>query len=300
MSEETKQKPNNNQEEQKNDTQSNTGKSKQGDNKSSNENKKEKAPLIPPEVMGKGNVIINTSSSKQMYSFPKAERFGQRKQGYDCFYYNLPSMMSKRGTSIGYGTKVDLGKKQSGRSDQMYNIPREFDLNRSGSPKYSFGLSRDICYLPGQAKPNKSNPGPGNYSPNKPFGSDACKFSIFGRRSTDNNKTNFPGPGSYSYLQINENGRYPVSSFENSPRPGFGSAQRNFGGAYNKYPGPGSYKSQAFINGNGIVYNSNYRSNLGKSMGAKLNSGFGGSSSRTPGPGSYDFFSDFEGFNRRK
>ena len=41
------------------------------------------------------------------------------------------------------------------------------------------------------------------------------------------------------------------------------------------------------IKGNGVVYNSRYSSNLGKSMGLKL--GQIGQSIVTPGPGSYDY-----------
>ena len=275
-------------------------KSKQDDTKSKNsKNESKEKELIPQEVLTKGNVIINTSPSKQMYSFPRAERFPNRKKGFDCFGYNIPSMMDKRGTSIGYGSKVDFTKKKSGRSEQIYNIPREFDLSRSGSPKYTFGLGRENCYLPGTKI--KNNPGPGNYSTTKPFGSDACKFSLFSRRNNDNSKSNYPGPGSYGYIALKENGRYPVSSIENPPRIGFGIEQRKFGGPNNKYPGPGAYRSQAFINGSGIIYNSNYRSNLGKSMGIKLGS-FGGTTSTRnyPGPGSYNFFSDFEGFSKGK
>ena len=47
------------------------------------------------------------------------------------------------------------------------------------------------------------------------------------------------------------------------------------------------------IKGNGIVYNSRYNSNLGKSMSWRNNEL---SKSDTPGPGAYNFFSDFEGF----
>ena len=47
------------------------------------------------------------------------------------------------------------------------------------------------------------------------------------------------------------------------------------------------------IKGNGIIYNSRYNTNLGKTMGWKLNEL---SKSATPGPGAYEFFSDFEGF----
>ena len=50
------------------------------------------------------------------------------------------------------------------------------------------------------------------------------------------------------------------------------------------------------------MFNSKYNTNLGKTMGMRLNDL---NKSSTPGPGAYEFFSDFEGFykygkNRKK
>lgn len=255
--------------------------------------------LVNPEVLGKGNVIINTSSSKQMYSFSRADRFGQNKRQLDVCYYNLPSYLdTKHGTSIGYGTKLDLGKKQAGRTDSIYDVPREFDLRRRNSPQYSFGLGRELCKLP-KARNEKQYPGPGNYNPTKPFGSDGTKFSIFSRRKLAGVDNSQPGPGSYGYLQINSNGRYALSGYENTLGAQFSLDQsKRFRYSYDNNPGPGAYQSQALINGKGIVYDSRMRNNLGKSMSSRYK--IAGSDSQTPGPGSYDFFSDFEGFNRRK
>ena len=51
---------------------------------------------------------------------------------------------------------MDIPKKSSllrsfdGRSHSIYNVPREFDLvsKNNGTPKYTFGLSRETCKVP--------------------------------------------------------------------------------------------------------------------------------------------------------
>jgi len=64
---------------------------------------------------------------------------------------------------------------------------------------------------------------------------------------------------------------------------------------YNKNPGPGAYKDENLMKGNGIVHNSKFTTNLGKTIGMRFNTS---SNYVTPGPGAYEFFSDFEGFGR--
>lgn len=66
---------------------------------------------------------------------------------------------------------------------------------------------------------DKSIPGPGRYNHNKPLGSDALKFSLFGRsggtkifEKIENN----PGPGEYDHLNIKNSGKYPLSHFRNT------------------------------------------------------------------------------------
>ena len=66
---------------------------------------------------------------------------------------------------------------------------------------------------------DKNIPGPGNYNHQKALGSDALKFSLFGRsggtkifdKILDN-----PGPGEYEQVNIKESGKYPISSFRNT------------------------------------------------------------------------------------
>lgn len=250
--------------------------------------------LFNPEVISKRSVIINTSTSKAMYAFPKASRFHTVSKDNSSFFYNLPSMASNRSTFIGYGQKTNFVPSTFGRSQNIYDIPREFDLKSSnnGSPKYSFGLGREVCRVP-KARDDKSTPGPNSYNPYKKFGENGLHFSMSFRYGGTERKYNNPGPGSYKFQQINKDGKYGSSTLRNSPLSRFPLAQR-FRYNYNLNPGPGTYKDENFMKENGFVYNSKYSTNLGKTMGKRLATI--GEKFITPGPGAYNFFSDFEGF----
>ena len=102
-----------------------------------------------------------------------------------------------------------------------------------------------------------------------------------------------PGPGSYDHMNINKKGKYPSSILSNSILSSFSKDIRFKIVENNGNPGPNAYKLESMIKGNGIMSNSRYNINLGKSMGIKLNDL---NKSTTPGPGAYEFFSDFEGY----
>ena len=250
--------------------------------------------LYNPEIISKRSVIINTSTSKAMYGFSKADRFHTVSKDNSTFFYNLPSMASNRSTFIGYGQKTNFAPSTIGRSQNIYNIPREFDLKsiNNGSPKYTFGLGREVCRVP-KARDDKSTPGPSTYNPYKKFGENGLHFSMSFRYGGVGRNYNNPGPGSYKFQQINKEGKYGSSTLRNSPLSKFPLAQR-FRYSYNLNPGPGAYKDENFIKGNGFVYNSKYTTSLGKTMGKRLDTV--GEKFITPGPGAYKFFSDFEGF----
>ena len=249
--------------------------------------------LFNPEVLTKRSVIINSSTSKAMFAFSKAARFHTASKDNSTFFYNLPSVQSNRSTSIGYGQKTNFVPSTSGRSQSIYNITREFDLNsNNGSPKYSFGLGREVCRVP-KARDEKTTPGPSSYNPYKKFGENGLHFSMSFRYGGTGRNYNNPGPGSYKFQQINKEGKYGSSDLRNSPLIKFGSAER-FKYSYNLNPGPGTYDDENFMKGNGFVYNSKYSTNLGKTMGKRL--AMIGEKFVTPGPGAYKYFSDFEGF----
>ena len=250
--------------------------------------------LFNPELLSKRSVIINTSTSKAMYGFSRAPRFSSLSKDNSTFLYNLPDVANRHGTFIGYGKKMNFVPSTLGRSQNIYNIPREFDLNSgyNGSPKYTFGLSRDVCRVP-KTRDDRNGPGPNSYNPYKKFGENGLHYSMSFRYGALTRNYNNPGPGSYKFEHLNLEGKYGNSTLRNSPPIKFPTAKR-FNYNNNSTPGPGAYHEESLIKGNGVVYNSRYTNNLGKSMGKKLAKI--GDKLITPGPGAYKFFSDFEGF----
>ena len=89
---------------------------------------------------------FNHSTAKMRYSFPKTERFnyGFGKNSSKQFLYNLPEVKDPRGTSIGYGKKSDFMKVEDYKKASLTDTRNNFNLNKSLSPSYSFGVSRNF------------------------------------------------------------------------------------------------------------------------------------------------------------
>ena len=261
--------------------------------------------LINPEVLRKVDVNINSSTSKQMYSFGKNRRFRDLKPSSETFFYNLPHLKSTRSAAFGYGNRSDFTSiLRKGKAQVYYNLPSDFDIRLRRSPQYSMGKGREECKRPIN-NVDKNDPGPGSYIVEKPLGYNSLKFSIFGRdwanKDENRHKRNFPGPNHYNQkLVINGNGRYPTSNFSNTCGLTFSGAER-FKSKFNKNPGPGTYESKIVFNGTGFYYDTKYQSNVAKTMHNRPPQFYRKEKDNgTPGPGSYDFFSDFEGFQRFK
>ena len=109
-----------------------------------------------------------------------------------------------------------------------------------------------------------------------------------------------PGPGEYKYLNINKDGKYPSSTFRNSPQKSFGCGSPRFTYTDNKVPGPGQYKMGLVKTYNNGIYNSKYESNVAKTFSYRPKEFFSPRQTGFPGPGSYEIFSDFGGFSRIK
>ena len=54
----------------------------------------------------------------------------------------MSSMLSKRGASIGYGSKYDITK-NTNRNVPFYDKKSDFDLKSPYGPAFSFGISRE-------------------------------------------------------------------------------------------------------------------------------------------------------------
>ena len=238
--------------------------------------------FINSNILSKSNVTINNSSSKAMYSFPLTKRFQTILDDYSSFFYNMPSTLTKRKASIGYGNKSSILLSRRGKTDNYYNIPSTVSP-KTGSPKYSFGYSREICRHP-KCLDEKKTPGPSNYFPFKKFGQNGLKYSMSFRYKYKKDPDNFPGPGTYEMIKSRN---LKGVKFTKEKRFSFHDW---------KYPGPGTYDFEYFHKGTGMVFNSKYLSNNAKTFGKKLK--WIKDKLVTPGPGAYEFFSEFEGFDR--
>ena len=259
-----------------------------------------------PELISKRKVIINTSISKQMYSFPKSKRFNDYVKDESSFFYNIRTPFTKHSTSFGFGTKVVFSDNNKYPGPGSYNnLPyinskgRYANSELPNSQQNKFGnelrfKSKTIA---------NETPSPSSYSPetmikgsgiiyNSRYKSNLGK-SMGSRLGLISEKLITPGPGSYDFMNINKKGKYPSSILSNSILSSFSKDIRFKPVEDNGNPGPDAYRLESMIKGNGIMYNSRYNTNLGKSMGIKLNDL---SKSTTPGPGAYEFFSDFDGF----
>ena len=235
------------------------------------------------------NSPLNHSKSKYMYSFGKAQRFPIINRAYGgSFFYNLPSMKTKRSTSIGYGTKYDFTRDAKSKSPVFYNYKSDFDQKNPSGPRYSFGLGRDRMYkstdIPG--------PGPANYNVLKPFGRDGIKYTmrIKYNRSSSTDNIGSPGPGAYSAVtKINPNGTYIVSKNENVHPVEFSKDKtERFNYHYEVTPGPSDYKKGSMF---GKIFDSKFRSTNGITMRPKFK--IMDSRDCYPGPGAYKYFSEF-------
>ena len=240
---------------------------------------------------------LNTSSSKQMYSFPKARRFPKMRKCSSTGYYDIPSSLSKRHTSFGFGTKVDFTSAAKRNNATFHDNRSDFDPKNPHGPKYSFSNGREKygkVYLDSVKMFDKDVPGPGKYYYLKPFGSDCPKYSMKGRNENPvTRKGEFnPGPGPNLYSNVytmNVNGKYPVSNVRNvnSIRMNYDKTKRS-DYIINKNPGPGAYEKKTLL---GRIIDSKYMSNEPKSILGKHK--IIDTRSNYPGPGSYKIPSDF-------
>jgi hypothetical protein len=132
-----------------------------------------------------------------------------------------------RTTSLGKGDKYDFTRDSKGKNAQFYNLPSDFDAKKPHTPAWTFGISRsyyDKVYYESNKMFDKNVPGPGKYKYLKPFGSDANKFSIYGKGESKNlaKTSRSPGPGEYPIISINPNGKYPLSNMKNATNIAFG------------------------------------------------------------------------------
>ena len=250
------------------------------------------------DIQERVDSLLNTSTTKQAYSFGKANRFNNNKKlDFSFHFYDLPSLRSKRYTSLGYGKKGDYDKNIGCGSNQLYAAPSYFDPKKSSSPAYSFGKAKRL---------NKSidiSPGPKYLSHlNLDKGIPSIIFGKEGMNTSKNLKKNysFIGPGTYFNEKNHELSTSFTSNLANSVNLIIGREKRFRNLFKDITPGPGKYNIPSLINETGIISNSKYISSPARSFLGMKNIRLIRKKDLYPGPGQYNFFSIFEGYSKDK
>jgi len=158
------------------------------------------------------NSSLNTSTSKQMYSVPRALRFKEPfRSPCNRPFYDVPDTKSKRHTSFGYGNKMDMSKSMAvSPPPNTYSLKSNFEAEKAKARGFSFGLGREQMQQGGAINTTRqASPGPARYQLRGTLSN--MSFSI--RPRTPNPELNHsylknPGPGAYEYYSgINQTGR---------------------------------------------------------------------------------------------
>eukprot|EP00347_Sterkiella_histriomuscorum_P017541 403348945 len=260
---------------------------------------------------------VNNSTSKQLFSFSKAERFGQPKSMMNHrIAYDLPSMKSTRAAGLGYGSRNAFNIRNDSPSPTNYNLKSEFTKSPSNKA-FSFGISREAyskVYIKENPLADASVPGPGQYQIPPIVGKEALKYTL--RPKTQNPYTQTykgqPGPGQYDTKPaLNDKGLYFNSKFKNSSAtsidPPSSVRFKDINGKLvfdvnniqilgkRSVPGPGTYQPNIEMNKTGSYFVSNFQSSMCRShyhFDRQTNI-LGSTMKGTPGPGNYRLPSDF-------
>ncbi|OMJ85829.1 hypothetical protein SteCoe_12739 [Stentor coeruleus] len=174
--------------------------------------------------------ILSSEKNKEAikWSFSKAQRFKPTKREHTPDFNDMPSSLSNRACSFGYGkrwTPMNESGKDS-PSPGTYEA-RNFFGEKNKGPSFQKKYTSKIL--------NNAIPGPGSYTPYNPLGTSGPKFT-FRKRMKNKIIPSSPPPDLYkpSYRMI-EN-----SSYNNI---GFGIGQRSkIYGKLEESPGPGTYE----------------------------------------------------------
>eukprot|EP01017_Pseudomicrothorax_dubius_P003770 TRINITY_DN10613_c0_g1_i1.p1 TRINITY_DN10613_c0_g1~~TRINITY_DN10613_c0_g1_i1.p1 ORF type:complete len:285 (+),score=39.55 TRINITY_DN10613_c0_g1_i1:144-998(+) len=244
------------------------------------------------------NSPLNSSTAKQLYSFPKGQRFKDLiKPSHNGSIYELPSMREKRAASFGYGSKYDFTKDRSNSPPPgSYNVRREPSAEGN---HWSIGLSRDVV-TGSLATPGKNVPGPGTYNLKGRFSPVA--YTMRPRTSNPDELVNtknakqIPGPGKYEAIPaITKDGKHFVANFKNTGMVAFNpprSKRFNDHSFSKEVPGPGAYDTKPAIDSKGNYFISKFESSGCRTFNHEKRNVFS-LRARTPGPGTYRMPSDF-------
>eukprot|EP00357_Protocruzia_adherens_P022362 CAMPEP_0114987712 /NCGR_PEP_ID=MMETSP0216-20121206/9170_1 /TAXON_ID=223996 /ORGANISM="Protocruzia adherens, Strain Boccale" /LENGTH=390 /DNA_ID=CAMNT_0002350361 /DNA_START=37 /DNA_END=1209 /DNA_ORIENTATION=+ len=244
---------------------------------------------------------LNLSKSKQLFSFPRTERFKREVDHAtkQAPLYSLPEVSEKRAASFGYGRKSDFtSTNRDTPAPNKYVVDSEFTPAKHKKCSYSFGASREVydkVYLENHRVADRSVPGPGAYDWSQPLGKQSRKATLKSRNKLLASNLTVPGPGAYTLSPtLNDKGKYFVSKFKNSSASVFSPPsskrfQRNPGA---NIPGPGTYGNVEF-NATGSYFVSKFKSSFARTFSNSARNSWSSPNLLTPGPGSYRLPSEF-------
>lgn len=247
------------------------------------------------------NSPLNTSTSKMLFSFPKAPKFGvDPKPACAHAFYDLPPLKETRAPGFGYGTRSDFTSSQlQTPAPNNYKPADSFIPDKKKG--FSFGLSREKMQITGgMFVGDKNSPGPGAYD-TREANKVMVAYTFKSRTASGDGLTtrrHVPGPGTYPvYDTITPNGKLFNSKYKNSGAPTISPAKsaRFPDLRESKVPGPGAYVTAVGISPTGEYVLSKFKASLGRSFGhgGMRSSSSQPSLSKVPGPGSYRVPSDF-------
>ncbi|KAL4511959.1 hypothetical protein ABPG72_012804 [Tetrahymena utriculariae] len=259
------------------------------------------------------NSPVNNSPSKFQFSFSKSPRFLSPKKPTDSFY-DLPSQKSNRRAGFGVGSRPDFTKSQVCSPPSKYDLPSQFDKQRSTSRGKSFGTARDKMSEFGIVKKGPlSNPGPGSYQHGSINLNENLSFTMR-PKTRDVNSPLFlngqstvlqnPGPGQYqNYESINKLGKFQLAKYRSSGATTFNPPRsKRFPKSGNINPGPGQYKPRNDLEKSGSYVLSIYKSYGTRNFSnASPRQSFVDQASKStiykPGPGTYRLPSEFGNYD---
>lgn len=258
---------------------------------------------------------LNTSPSKQLFSFAKSKRFIDPSSKINQnVAYDLPSTKSRRSASFGYGKRYNFGRNNGSPPPTSYNSHSQFKKTPN-TKAYSFGIAREAyskVYLKGHKGPEMSRdiPGPGSYNSEmwNSVGKTGKSYTL--RPRTGNvgirvGSKGIPGPGSYEFKNsISSKGTQFLSKFKSSGATTFNPPTSKRFKDINKkgQPGPAEYQAKFTISNTGGQFLSKIPTPAGRTFyhfnrdTLKIPT----SARNTPGPGYYRLPSDFGYYESRK
>lgn len=149
-------------------------------------------------------MATNNSTAKAKYSFTKALRF-PKPVSPEGKFYDLPSMVSERYTTFGYGKRTEFIRKIEKSPD-----PGQYDISINTANlknAYSFGVIKS-----GVLKKTQFTPGPGTYNTPPRMGKEGRLISMLGKGKPHRIISKSPGPGAYDLKFEKNKGDYVLST----------------------------------------------------------------------------------------